>query len=281
MPINVGVSELPGRTHGKMQVMSNVQAGLNLRAAIFELERDYGEVATVNEADRPRPVQLQLRADYLRFLAGGPWAPLAAYCTAGPPPYFTSTHDPDNVGDGADLGGPGGAVLSVRAHNLLDGDHPDGVLGRKYGLYNTGKHFSTPEWWHFNIFPSRAQRRATLADSTAPAKPKPEPIAPPKEDDMQVVWNHTHTAATISAGSGAIVIDKETPARNKMDWRAQIKICERVTRIDPKASYPGGLNNAETAVWRAILADCRKAGVAEANAALVASIKQLKKEGVL
>lgn len=153
MPINVGVSELPGRTHGKMQVMSNVQAGLNLRAALFELKRDHGLVATVNEGDRSRPDQDIV---WFEYLAGGPLAAVR----------YTSTHDPENWGNAADLGGPGGAILGgTRAHELLDGNHPDGVIGRKWGLYNTGAGFWQPESWHFNVLLARSQKLATLSDS--------------------------------------------------------------------------------------------------------------------
>lgn len=173
MPINVGVSELPGRTDGVMQKMSNVQAGLNLRAAISELRLDYDEIVTVNEADRSRPDQ-QLMFQQM---------PITGILAAKP---FTSTHDPENYGNAADLGGPGGAVLGgTRAHRLLDGNHPDGVVGRKWGIYNTGAGFWKPESWHFNIFPARAQRLATLADST-PGKPD-SPDIPQEEDDMSDV----------------------------------------------------------------------------------------------
>ncbi|MBF4597169.1 hypothetical protein ITJ50_00955 [Curtobacterium sp. VKM Ac-2889] len=157
MSVIVGTSELPGRTFGKPQVMSNVQAGWNLIAALAELRRDHGLIVTVNEADRSREDQIGVRQDYIGFLNGGPWAPLAAFCTWGPPPQFTSTHDPLNYGNAADLGGPGGAVISDRARDLLDGNHPDGVIGRKYGLRNTGWNFSRREIWHFNIYPDRAQ----------------------------------------------------------------------------------------------------------------------------
>lgn len=182
MATPVGVSELPGRTFGKMQVMTKTQAAWNLIAAIAELKRDYGEIATVNEADRSRPDQLFMRGEYL---AGR--GPLAAYCSLDPRPEgtYTSTHDPGNHGDGADLGGPGGSVLSVRAHNLLDGNHPDGVLGRKYGLFNTGAFFYVPEWWHFNIYPGRAEVLAPNPDTIV--EPAPEPTPSTEENDMKTI----------------------------------------------------------------------------------------------
>lgn len=249
-PINVGVSEYPGRTHGKMQRMTKVQAGLNLRAALFELERDYGEIATVNEADRSRPDQLFMRAE---FLAGR--GALAAYCTAAPPPgQYTSTHDPVNHGDGADLGGPGGAVLSVRAHNLLDGNHPDGVLGRKYGLYNTGAFFYIPEWWHFNIYPARAAKLATLADSL------PAPTADPithalRSMSMHIVWNENHTEATIFADNGKFwkvedILDEK--GKKFMGGRDIVGVVQRVIVSDQTKQYPETFNNAQLAALRVV-----------------------------
>lgn len=159
MPVIVGTSELPGRTYGKPQTMSNVQAGWNLIAALAELERDFGITVTVNEGDRQRPDQLALRAAYIAFINGrGPWAPLAAFCVDPPKPgTYTSTHDPFNYGNAADLGGAGGTVISDAAVALLDADHPDGRIGKKYGLVQTGKRFSSFEKWHFNIYPDRAQ----------------------------------------------------------------------------------------------------------------------------
>ncbi len=160
MPVIVGTSELPGRTYGKQQAMSNMQAGWNLIAALGELKRDFGIVVTVNEADRSREDQLALRIAYLVYLAHGtPWAALAAYCSEDPRPdgTFTSTHDPRNYGNAADLGGPGGTVISDAAVALLDADHPDGRIGKKYGLVQTGKRFSSFEKWHFNIYPNQAQ----------------------------------------------------------------------------------------------------------------------------
>lgn len=175
-PTPVGTSELPGRTFGKVQVMSNVQAGWNLVAALEELEREHGEIVTVNEADRSRPDQWLVREDYL-YRNG----PLAAYCVLGPHPYeyikgtWTSTHDPGNHGNAADLGGPDGAVISENARQLLDGNHPRGVIGRKYGLYNTGWFFSRREVWHFNIYPARASVLAPKpVDTIAPAPIPPE-----------------------------------------------------------------------------------------------------------
>lgn len=242
-PINVGVSELPGRTFDKMQVMTNVQAGLNLRAAIFELEHEYGEVVTVNEADRSRPDQDLMYAQM----------PITGILAAKP---YTSTHDAVRHGDAADMALAGGKPIGgTRAHRLLDGNHPEGVVGRKWGIYNTGAYFWKPESWHFNIFPARAERLATLADSTPKPTPKPKPRRK-NEDDMQVIWNDKKTAATVSAGTGNTVIDERTPKRGAgrdVDWKQQIKICERVSRIDPASSYPGGLNDTELAVYRQIL----------------------------
>lgn len=180
MSVPVGVSELPGRTFGKIQFMSDVQAGYNLLAALRELREQHGEIVTVNEADRQRPDQIFMQDQYLHH--GGA---LAAFCTWGPPPKFTSTHDPINYGNAGDLGGPGGTVISDNARELLDGNHPRGVIGRKYGLFNTGWNFIRRERWHFNIYTWRA---LVLAPATTPAAPKPAPVQSPEEDEVKTLF---------------------------------------------------------------------------------------------
>lgn len=203
MPVIVGTSELPGRTFGKQQVMSDVQAGYNLIAALAELKRDYGIIVTVNEADRSRPDQYGLRVDYLN--GNGV---LAAYCELGPHPYeyikgtWTSTHDPDNHGNASDLGMQGGGVITERARNLLDGNHPDGVIGRKYGLYNTGWFFSSREIWHFNIFTDRAQ---VLAPAPFASIDKPAEHSAPLEDNtMKVMQAASYWVAIVGPRSWKI-----------------------------------------------------------------------------
>ncbi|MBT1542485.1 hypothetical protein KK103_11985 [Curtobacterium flaccumfaciens pv. flaccumfaciens] len=246
MSVIVGTSELPGRTHGKPQAMSNVQAGYNLIAALAELKRDYGIVVTVNEADRSRPDQYGLRVDYLN--GNGV---LAAYCELGPHPdeftrgTWTSTHDPRNHGNAADLGGPGGAVISDRARNLLDGNHPDGVIGRKYGLYNTGWFFSSREIWHFNIYPERAAVLAP-APSTNQSGTKP---APREARDMKVMKASSYWFAMIGARTWKIanirVAGKTFPGSQVRD------LLLRVEKSTPEK--PATFNDLEFEIIRAAL----------------------------
>lgn len=166
MTVNLGVSKLPGRTFGKMQVMTDVQAAYNLLAAVRELREKYGEVVTFNEGDRSRADQDVV---WFAYLNGGPLAATR----------YTSTHDPVNNGNAADIGGPGGAVISDNARELLDGNHPRGVVGRKYGVFNTGWNFWKREIWHFNVYTSRADVLA--GPPSIPVKPKPKPS--PEEDE--------------------------------------------------------------------------------------------------
>lgn len=171
MAVKIGVSELPGRTFGKTQVMTNTQAAYNLVAALTELHDKYGERVTTNEGDRSRPDQDLV---YESYLNGGVLA-------ARP---YTSTHDPQNYGNAADLGMTGGAVITDRARNLLDGNHPDGVVGRKYGVYNTGRYFFREERWHYNVYPERA---AVLAPKPeGPSLPGMKP-APREAFDVKVI----------------------------------------------------------------------------------------------
>lgn len=233
MPVVVGTSELPGRTFGKQQVMSNVQAGYNLIAALAELKRDYDITVTVNEGDRSRPDQLALRQAYENG---------AGVLAAVP---YTSTHDPENYGNAADLGGEGGAVISDRARNLLDGNHPDGVIGRKYGLYNTGWFFSSREIWHFNIFTDRAAVLASAPSHTATGNKS----APREARDMKVMKAASYWFAMIGARTWKIaalrVAGKTFPGSQVRD------LLRRVEASTPEK--PATFNDLEFEVIRAAL----------------------------
>lgn len=253
MAVNVGVSELPGRTFGIMQTMSNEQAGYNLVAALAELKRDYGIVVTVNEGDRPRPVQLALRRAWLAFQNGtGPWAALAAYCTDSPPPgVYTSTHDPINYGNASDLGMAGGGVITDRARNLLDGNHPDGVIGRKYGLYNTGWNFSTRERWHFNTYPERAQVLAPNPGTSAakPTKPGTSPATDEEESAVKVIQAGSYKV--LIGANGTWKIDKLKVAGQTFTGSQVAALLERVEAST--AADRAKFNDLEFAVIRAAL----------------------------
>lgn len=235
MTVNLGVSGLPGRTFGKMQVMTNVQAGRNLVAALAELKRDYGITVTVNEGDRSRADQLALRQAYENgtgVLAAVP---------------YTSTHDPINQGNAADLGGPNGTVIDGRARNILDGNHPDGVLGRKYGLYNTGWFFSSREIWHFNVYPERAQVLAP-AQSDSSSTPGTKP-APQEAQDMIVFQAGSYWVALVGARSWKI--DKLKVAGKVFPGSQVRDLLQRVQAST--AAKPAKFNDLEFEVIRAAL----------------------------
>lgn len=137
-PTYIGTSKLPGRTFGKRQVMTNTLGAWQVIGLFNFIQKKYGWRPTVNEGDRSRPDQAYMRDQYLYH--GGALAAALYY----------STHDPINYGDGLDIGGPTGAALTVTEHNILVNE------GAAYGLFWTGRGFSRPEWWHFNIYPASA-----------------------------------------------------------------------------------------------------------------------------
>lgn len=168
MTKSVGVSKYgapgDGAVFGVAQLMANPQAN-----QILELKRRFfiafGYELEANEAIRSRPRQSLLYSRYEAYLHGGPYAALAAY------PY-TSTHDATRSG-AVDFGARGGQALSTTEHQWLVDNGP--VLG----VFWTGRDFSTPEWWHFDVDLTRAEQIApddiTLTDTFG---------GTPEEDDM-------------------------------------------------------------------------------------------------
>lgn len=234
MTVNLGVSELPGRTFGKMQVMTDVQAAYNLLAAQHELREKYGEVITFNEGDRSRADQDVVWFEYLN---GGPLAATR----------YTSTHDPVNNGNAADLGGPGGTVISDNARELLDGNHPRGVVGRKYGVFNTGWNFWKREVWHFNVYPGQAEVLAP-APSTSTAKPDTKP-APKEAEPVKVMKFGSYWGAII--GARICKIDALRVNGKTYDGKTVRDLLQRVEKSTPAA--PAEFNDVQFNIIRAAL----------------------------
>jgi hypothetical protein len=157
--IVVGTSEYDNLA-GKTQY-AEMRAGLQLLALLaFIAPMLGGYRITINEARRSRADQDKFWNAYLRFLAGGPWAAVAAK------PYL-SKHD---SGLAFDLGGPLGRVISDAAHALLV------KYGPAYGIHWIGKNFG--EKWHFEYVPGTAK---IIAGALAPAASN---ITPIEERDM-------------------------------------------------------------------------------------------------
>jgi hypothetical protein len=157
--IFVGNSEYDNLT-GKPQYAEE-RAGLQLLALLAYIAPMLGGYRiTINEARRSRADQDKFWNAYVRFLAGGPWAAVAAK------PY-RSKHD---SGLAFDLGGPNGRVITDAAHALLV------KYGPAYGIHWIGKNFG--EKWHFEYVPGTA----SILASSAPAAGNI--TAPKKEKDM-------------------------------------------------------------------------------------------------
>lgn len=216
----------------------------------FPGARDRGDRLTVNEGIRSKRRMEILRAaweTYQRY--GTPWAALAAA-------LYLSTHR-EGIGTALDFGitqedGANRAMTAAEAAWV----HARGV---RRGIRWTGESFNPQESWHHNggyhatVPPIDGVNRPGEPLYTDTKQPAPPAQIRRDTDDMQVIWNDKKTAVTVTAGADNTVLDERTPKRNGLDWKAQVKVCERVSRIDPTASYPGGLNDAELAVYRAIL----------------------------
>jgi hypothetical protein len=171
--IYVGTSRLAGRTFGLPQYLAG-QAGWQLIGIFNEFEAIRGYRPTVNEGKRSRADQALLRAAYEHYVRyGTPWAALAAAL------YF-STHDEENHGNAADIGGPDGEPLSEDDHALLI------EIGAKYGLVWTGRWFSTQEWWHFNVYPEQASVLVAAGTQITGTAPDPADTTTPHEEDDDV-----------------------------------------------------------------------------------------------
>jgi len=146
--IFVGNSEF-GTLRGTPQY-SEQRAGLQLLAvlAIVNPQLPASERVTINEATRPRASQSAFWNDYVR--RGAPPAVVAAR-------PFRSKHDGGGNDESRafDLGGPGGSVISDRAHALVKG------VGAEYGIHHTGAGFRPAEKWHFEYVPGTARKLAS------------------------------------------------------------------------------------------------------------------------
>lgn len=172
--IEVGRSELPGRTMGVPQTMER-GAGLQVIGFMNEVERLTGYRLTVNEGRRSRADQRLVWNAYALYLAGrGPWAPRAARC-------YTSIHDEELHGNAVDFGGPGGEVIPAVVHAVMV------QLRDEFGVYWTGQSFG--EWWHFEVTRSKARVQVpegTTRGGAVPADPTTVTPAEQENDDMSV-----------------------------------------------------------------------------------------------
>jgi hypothetical protein len=176
--IEVGKSELAGRTFGVMQTMER-GAGLQVIGFMNEVERLTGYRLTVNEGRRSRADQRLVWNAYALYLAGrGPWAPKAAVC-------YTSIHDEINHGNAVDFGGPGGAVIPANVHAVMVS------LAGKFGVVWTGAGFN--EWWHFEASRSNATYKVPEGTSRTGSVGADSGSIPgtitsgKKDDDMRII----------------------------------------------------------------------------------------------
>lgn len=181
-----------GDLRGVTQYVASERMALQVLSTIIDFNaylrsKGRGGSLSVNEGMRSRDRQMK---NYIYYLAHG--YPVAAYCTWGPPPRFTSRHDEVNNGNAVDFGvtnadGSNRALSAdefTRLHEIVQG---------RGGTW-TGVNFGEP--WHHEMatraeaVPPYADARARLAPKPVkPAKPqpikaKPAPVITSQEDTM-------------------------------------------------------------------------------------------------
>lgn len=193
MPLHpVGPSSY-GSLRGTTQYVTDAATAAQVNALIEESKTEpaFGDaVLSVNEGNRSRPRQRQLRTAYEAYRAGrGPWAALAAI-------LYTSTHD-ESRGNGIDFGVtyPDGSnrALTAAQHSWLVN------RGRLRGLIWTGREFETPESWHFNGDGSRAVIAPTAAPAAHIVKELERIMA---NGDSYTVYNRAGSGINFVAGNG-------------------------------------------------------------------------------
>lgn len=224
---------------GKTQHVSSLIVAQQTASLCYEYDTQYpgalerGDRLTVNEAIREKSRMWSLRSAYERFLRGGPWAPLAAWCTWGPPEQWTSTHR-EEIGTALDLGitqkdGTNRALTPaerawVDAHGIPRGIRP------------TGDGFNPPEGWHKNggypwtIPPITGVNQPGMPffTTTTPDKPK----EPKGEEDMQFSNEYTKPnrqgrKTTLWIGRFSVVLAPVSIGDSRYSVDDQIKILRK------------------------------------------------------
>lgn len=259
---------------GKMQYVSTLIVARQVASLCYEFDTQYpgalarGDRLTINEAIREDDRAIQLYEDYRRDPAHHP---LAAFAQRWPR-IITTTHRSD-IGTALDIGITR-ADGSNRAMTASEAAWVD-RMGPRRGIRPTGNLFVRREPWHKNggygytVPPIVGVNLPGEKFYTDIQKPEPTPAPQPRNEyDMDVQWNDKHTEALIIAGSDHITLKDGSEKIAGVDWKGQVKLCERITRTDPKDAYAGGLNNAEHQVVRLLLNKAREARNADIAAAV-------------
>jgi len=155
----------------------------------------FGRAADINEAWRSPKDADDNYAKYLRFLNGGPWAPIAL-------PADESVHckgfavDTDDTSD-----------AQMRIWN----DH-----GWYWTVYRAGK---LAERWHLEYFRDRDNHRNDAAPAGGEATPIPAPVEPPKRKKRAMIhaaWRDDNGTIAVQARPGGRVT--QIPDLN--EWEA-------------------------------------------------------------
>jgi len=160
------------------------EAAASLARVDVAMRSAFGRAADINEAWRSPKDADDNYAKYLRFLNGGPWAPIAL-------PADESVHckgfavDTDDTSD-----------AQMRIWN----DH-----GWYWTVYRNGK---LAERWHLEYFRDRDNHRNDAAPAGGEATPIPAPVEPPKRKKRSMVhaaWQDKNGTIAVQAVPGGMV----------------------------------------------------------------------------
>lgn len=162
--------------------------------SIWRIDRTIGHFLQITEAGRDWAKQNEHYQRYLRYLSGGPWAPIALK-------PGTSVHE------------KGAAVDSNEAQRILwiMFEH-----GWRRTVYRDGK---LVEPWHFEYFYNLDHHRYEPISATESSKPfVPNTPATPEEEPITMATGVIYTNDTNDQNRKGAIIDTATGVFSKFGW---------------------------------------------------------------
>lgn len=171
------------------------EAAASLARVDVAMRSAFGRAADINEAWRSPEQANANYARYVRFLNGGPWAPIAL-------PADSSVHC---VGFAVDTDDTSDAQMRIWNEH-----------GWYWTVYRDGK---LVERWHLEYFRDRDKHRNDAAPAGGEATPIPAPVEPPKRKKrtmmINAAWRDRNDTIAVQARPGGRV----TQLQDALEWR--------------------------------------------------------------